>query len=41
LNKYLQLDPDGKYAQSAKDLLGSLGASIKATYAQPNGSGKK
>jgi tetratricopeptide (TPR) repeat protein len=38
--KYLQLAPDGSYAQSAKELLGSLGASIKATYSEPKGRGK-
>jgi tetratricopeptide (TPR) repeat protein len=32
--KYLDLAPDGKYAQSAKELLGSLGASIHASYGE-------
>jgi tetratricopeptide (TPR) repeat protein len=32
LNKYLELAPDGKYAQSAKDLLASIGASVQTTF---------
>jgi tetratricopeptide (TPR) repeat protein len=32
LGKYLELAPDGKYAQSAKDLLASLGASVQSSY---------
>ena len=32
LNKYLSLQPDGKYAQAAKDLLASIGASVETSY---------
>lgn len=32
LNKYLELAPDGRYAQSAKDLLASIGASVQTSY---------
>jgi Tfp pilus assembly protein PilF len=32
LNKYLELAPDGKYAQAAKDLLASIGASVQTSY---------
>lgn len=32
LNKYLELAPDGKYAQSAKDLLASIGAPVQTTF---------
>lgn len=32
LNKYLSLQPDGKYAQAAKDLLASIGAPVETTY---------
>lgn len=32
LSKYLELAPDGPYAQSAKDLLASIGASVQTTY---------
>ena len=32
LSKYLELEPDGKYAQSARDLLSSLGASVQSSY---------
>jgi tetratricopeptide (TPR) repeat protein len=32
LNKYLELDPDGKNAQAAKDLLASIGAPVQTTY---------
>ncbi len=31
-NKYLELQPEGPYAQSAKDLLASIGATIQTTY---------
>ncbi len=37
LNKYLELAPEGKYAQAAKDLLASLGAKVETTF----GSSKK
>lgn len=40
LNKYLELAPDGKYAQSAKDLLASIGAPIQTTFGSPK-KGKK
>lgn len=36
-NKYLELDPDGKYAQQAKDMLAAIGAKVETTYR----SGKK
>jgi tetratricopeptide (TPR) repeat protein len=32
LNRYLELAPDGKYAQAAKDLLGSLGATVQTSF---------
>ena len=32
LNKYLELAPDGKYAQSARELLASIGASVQTTF---------
>ena len=32
LNKYLQLAPDGKNAQAAKDLLASIGAPVQTSY---------
>jgi tetratricopeptide (TPR) repeat protein len=32
LNKYLQLAPDGTNAQTAKDLLASIGAPVQTTY---------
>ena len=32
LSKYLELAPEGKYAQSAKDLLASLGASVQSSF---------
>lgn len=32
LNKYLELAPDGKNAQAAKDLLASIGAAVQTTY---------
>ena len=32
LNKYLELAPDGKYAQAAKDLLTSIGAPVQTSF---------
>ena len=32
LNKYLEIAPDGKNAQAAKDLLDSLGAAVQTSY---------
>ncbi len=40
-NKYLQLAPDGKMAQPAKDMLASIGASVETTYKQKSGGKKK
>jgi tetratricopeptide (TPR) repeat protein len=40
LNKYLELAPDGQYAQAAKDLLASIGASVQTTFGTPK-KGKK
>jgi tetratricopeptide (TPR) repeat protein len=40
-SKYLELSPDGKYAQSAKDLLTSIGATVQASYGEAKKSGKK
>jgi tetratricopeptide (TPR) repeat protein len=31
-NKYLELAPEGQYAQAAKDLLASIGASVQTTF---------
>jgi tetratricopeptide (TPR) repeat protein len=36
LEKYLQLKPDGQFAQPAKDLLATIGGSIATTYENPN-----
>jgi tetratricopeptide (TPR) repeat protein len=33
---YLQLKPDGPYAQSSKDMLTTLGSSVASTYKDPN-----
>jgi tetratricopeptide (TPR) repeat protein len=42
LNKYLELSPNGPFAQPAKDLLASLGASVQTSYGtQKKSSGKK
>lgn len=32
LEKYLELEPEGRYAQSAKDMLASMGAEVQTTY---------
>jgi tetratricopeptide (TPR) repeat protein len=39
--KYLQLAPDGKNAQSAKDMLTQLGSTIETNYKNPNSNKKK
>ena len=31
-NKYLELQPDGKYAQASKEMLGTIGASVQTSY---------
>lgn len=36
LQKYLELKPDGPYAQAAKEMLTTLGGSIQTTYVNPN-----
>jgi tetratricopeptide (TPR) repeat protein len=36
-NKYLELAPDGKYAQTAKDLLASIGAPIQTSFGAKKG----
>jgi tetratricopeptide (TPR) repeat protein len=41
LNKYLELAPDGKYAQQAKDLLASLGASVQTSFGTDKAGKKK
>jgi tetratricopeptide (TPR) repeat protein len=41
LNKYLELAPDGKYAQAAKDLLASIGTPVQTTFGTQKKSGKK
>lgn len=33
--KYLELAPNGAYAQSARNLLGSIGGSVQSTYSEP------
>jgi tetratricopeptide (TPR) repeat protein len=40
-NKYLELAPDGKYAQAARDLLASIGASVQTSIGPPKKGGKK
>jgi tetratricopeptide (TPR) repeat protein len=36
LQKYLELKPDGPYAQSAKELIAQLGGKVDTTYQNPN-----
>lgn len=40
LNKYIELKPDGPYAQGAKDLLSSIGASVQTSFGKPKGEKK-
>jgi len=35
-NKYLELQPDGPYAQPAKDMLTTLGSSVQTQFQNPN-----
>jgi tetratricopeptide (TPR) repeat protein len=41
LNKYLELEPTGQYAQPAKDLLASMGASVETSYGKKKGASPK
>ncbi len=41
LQKYLELAPTGQFAQSAKDMLTTLGSSISTNYANPDAKKKK
>lgn len=36
LQKYLELKPDGSYAEAAKEMLKTLGGSVETTYVNPN-----
>ena len=36
LQKYLELKPDGPYAQAAKDMISALGATVSTTFSNPN-----
>lgn len=40
-NKYLELQPTGKYADAAKQMLASIGASVETSYGKAKSSGKK
>ena len=41
LNKYLELEPTGQYAQPAKDLLASMGAAIETSFGKKKGAAPK
>jgi tetratricopeptide (TPR) repeat protein len=38
---YLKLKPDGSYAESAKEMLATLGSTVDSTYKNPNAPAKK
>ncbi|HEY4901185.1 MAG TPA: tetratricopeptide repeat protein [Terriglobales bacterium] len=40
-NKYLELAPTGQYAQTSKDMLASIGATVQTTYGTPKGTPAK
>jgi len=40
-NKYLELDPNGKYADGAKQMLASIGAKVETTYGKQKSAPKK
>jgi len=39
--KYLELEPNGTFAQPAKDMLASIGAPIETGFQNPKKPGKK
>jgi tetratricopeptide (TPR) repeat protein len=39
-NKYLELDPNGKYADPAKQMLASIGANVETTFGKKKASKK-
>ncbi len=41
LNKYLELEPNGKNAEAAKQMLAIIGAPVETTYGKSKSSGKK
>jgi len=40
-NKYLELQPTGKYADASKQMLATIGASVETSYGKPKSTGKK
>ncbi len=40
-NKYLELQPTGKFADASKQMLASIGASVETSYGKPKSSGSK
>jgi hypothetical protein len=40
-NKYLELQPNGQFAQPAKDMLASIGASVQTSYGKKKASKTK
>jgi tetratricopeptide (TPR) repeat protein len=40
-NKYLELDPTGQFADPAKQMLASIGASVQTSFGKPKATGKK
>ena len=41
LQKYLELKPDGPFAQSAKELIAGLGGTVSTTFTQPQRAGEQ
>ena len=39
--KYMELAPNGTYAQAAKDMLATLGSSVETNYKNPDANKKK
>ena len=40
-NKYLELEPEGQFAQPAKDMLASIGADVQTSFGKPKAAAKK
>jgi Tfp pilus assembly protein PilF len=40
-NKYLELDPNGKYAQSAKEMLTAIGSKVETSFGKSKSAAKK
>jgi hypothetical protein len=40
-NKYLELEPEGKFAEQSKAMLQALGETVQTSYGKPKAAAKK